>query len=102
MSLPEKRTNSTLSEMKESDESVKEPKFYFTTRRAAMNLPDYCKGVCSYCHLNVFVTDNRGKANGQYFHWYCCKIHSEQRVAAHLMRKLAQSKYRQILANKGE
>jgi len=102
MSLPEKRTHSTQSEMKESDESVKQPKFYITTRRAAMNLPDYWQGACSYCSLSVFITDVRGEANGQCFHWYCCTTHLVQRVAVHLKRNLAQSKYRQMLANKGE
>jgi len=89
MSQSVKCTNDVLDESGgNGDVATKRSVCYFTTRQRAMQLPDYNEGPCSYCKLNVFVTDSRGKSNGQYFHWACFLSEKQECLAAHVRRKL--------------
>jgi len=90
MSQSVKRTNAVLGESGGNGDVVtKRSSCYITTRQQAMQLPNYCKGPCSYCKLNVLITDSRGKSNGEYFHWECCLSEKQQCLAAHVRRQLA-------------
>jgi len=50
---------------------VTQPKIVWRVRHVLIQEPGYIKGVCWYCGINVFVTDERMKVGDDNYHYAC-------------------------------
>ena len=66
----------------EPETPVTQPEIMWRVRHVLMQEPCYIKGMCCYCGINVFVTDQHMKVGDDYCHYACAYDRREAPVLA--------------------
>jgi len=55
----------------EPETAGEQPEVVWRVRRTLMQEPDYIRGGCCYCGINVFITDLTMMVGSEYCHYSC-------------------------------